>query len=156
MENIKKEFISFEKYFKIYIKTTKVRDITRNYISTPTYDYDDYTIEQFLILYKLNRMEEIGIINETIANDLKGILDMKRHVGAIIEEETKKELYVLSYKSTDLPKLHKMVKTIDNHLKKYHLTPDDISFKDMLDASVKAENTEPIKDDNNIKVKKME
>lgn len=157
MNDIKKEFISFEKFLKIYTKSIKVHSITRNYLTKEDgSEYNDYTIENFLILYKINRMEELGVVSEKIASNLKEILDIKTKVGAMIGEETKKELYIQSYKSPDLPKLHKMAEVINNHLKNYHLTIDDISLVDMIDAGIKEENSITIKKDNNIKIKRID
>ena len=157
MNDIKKEFTSFEKFLKVYTKGIKVRDITRNYISKGIgSEYGNYTIEHFLILYKLSRMEELGVVSEKIANDLKEILDIKTKVGIMIGEEAKKELYIESYKSADLPKLHEMSGIINDHLKNYHLTIDDISLVDMIDAIIKEENNINIKEDNNIKVKRID
>lgn len=156
MNNIQKEFDSFESWLKIYMKGMKVRSVTRNYLSEASgNNYGNYTIEQFIILYKLNRMEELGVINEDIASNLRELLDMKMHVGSIIGEEAKRALYDPTYQTEDLSKLHKMTEKIDNHLKKYHLTMDDISLKDMIDTSIKEENKESIKDNNNIRIKRI-
>ena len=156
MADINQEFASFEKSLKIYMKYIKVRDITRNYLSKVTgEDYNTYTIEQFLILYKLNRMEELGVISEKIASDLREILEVKKEVDTLTGKEAKKELYDPSYKSADLQELHKMSETIYTHLKKYHLTIDDISFEDMIDASIKEKDNKTIKEDN-IRVKRMD
>lgn len=156
MSNIKKEFTLFEKFLKIYIKSIKVRNITRDYLSKGIgSEYNDYTIEHFLLLYKLNRMEELGIVNKKIASDLKEIIDIKTKVGNMIGEETKKELYIESYKSSDLPKLHKMSGIINKHLKNYRLTIDDISLVDMIDANIKEKNDIVVKE-NNVKIKKMD
>ena len=158
MSNIKKEISSFEEYLKIYIKGKKVQNITHKYLSNTNNDknYDDYTIEHFWALYKLNRMEELGVINERISNELKEILDMKRHINVILGEETRKEFYNPLYKSADLPKLHKSLDTINNHLKKYHLTADDISLTDIIDLSIKIENNLPINESKNIRVKRID
>ena len=156
MTNIKKEFTSFEKFLKIYMKAFKVRDISRNYISKVAGDnYNEYTIEQFLLLYKLNRMEELGVISKTIANDLKGLLDVKKEVNTTIGEEARKQLYDPSYNSDYLSELHKRSEMIDTELKKYHLTIDDISFEDIIDTIIKEENNITVKEDS-IKVKRMD
>lgn len=157
MNDIKKEIYLFEKHLKLYTKSIKVHNITRNYFSKGIgSEYDDYTIEHFLLLYKLSRMEEIGVVSEKIARDLKEIIDIKTKVGTMIGEEAKKELYIESYKSSDLPKLHKMAEAINNHLKNYHLTIDDISLVDMIDLSIKEENNINKKEENNIKIKRID
>ncbi len=157
MTDIKKEFTAFEKYLKTYMKGMRVRNITRMYISSADeIDYSNYTIEQFIVLYKLCRMEELGVISREIADNLREILDMKRHIATIIGGEAKRELYEPSYRSVLLPKLHKTIDTIDSHLKEYHLTIDDINLVDMLDASIKDENKPYIKEENNIRVKRMD
>lgn len=155
MTDINKEFASFEQYLKIYMKGIKVRNITRHYFSNMD-DYSNFTIEQFLLLYKLSRMEELGTVNGEIANSLREILDMKMHIGSIIGEEAKKELYDPSYKNDDLQRMRQSLKTINSHLKKYHLTIDDIKFADVFDVYIKSENNEFMQEDNNIRVKRMD
>ena len=157
MADIKKEFSSFEEFLKMYIKGKKVQTITNKYLSsTGNHHYDDYIIEHFWALYKLSRMEELGVLNENIANELKEILDMKRHISIIVQEETRKEFYNPLYKSADLLRIKKTLDTVNNHLKKYHLTADDISLKDIVDISIKLENNLPINQDTNVRIKKID
>jgi len=155
MTDIKKEFDTFEEYLKIHMKVIKVRDITRRFFSDTTdHEYDELTIEQFLVLYKLNRMEELGIIKKDVASYLKELLDMKMHIGTIIGEEAKRKLYDPSYNSNDLEKLHKMSETIDKHLKKYHLTIEDINLNEMLESSIKKEQSKTVQN-NNTRIKRI-
>ena len=49
-----------------------------------------------------------------------------------------------------------MSEIINNHLKNYHLTLDDISLVDIIDDIIKEENNINIKKDNNIKIKRMD
>lgn len=157
MTDIKKEFSTFEEFLKMYIKGRKVQTITNKYLSSPgNHNYDDYMIEHFWALYKLSRMEELGVLNENIANELKEILDMKRHISIIVQEETRKEFYNPLYKSADLLRIKKTLDTVNNHLKKYHLTADDISLKDIVDISIKLENNLPINQDTNVRIKKID
>lgn len=154
MANINKEFDRFERFLKMNTKDRKVRDITRNFLIKPEGEnYNEYTIEHFLMAYKLSRMEEFGIINEKIASDLKEMLDMKSHIRTVILEEKKTELYDPSYKSDIIPKLHRITETINNQLKRYNLTIDDLSIKDMIDNSIKEENKQPI-NESSARVKK--
>lgn len=154
MSNIKKEFATFEKNLKIYMSFIKVRNITRNYLSeTEGNKYNNYTIEQFLLLYKLNRMTEMKVINESVSNKLKELLDIKMQVDNLIGEETRKGLYIESYKSSTLPELHKMEDIINKELKKYHLTIEDINFQEMIDLSIKTENNITKTENNNVRIK---
>ena len=157
MSDIEKEFNSFERFLKIYIKGMKVRNITRNYLSRPSErGYNDYTIEEFLILYKLSKMEEMGVISDKKATDIKEILDIKRQVDARTIEEAKREMYEETYRSRDLPELNKLSATINNYLKKYHLTIDDMNFTEMIETSIKKENNEKVKEDSNIRIKRKD
>ena len=157
MANITKEFSLFEEYIKVHMRAKKIRNINYKYYSQiSTHEYDDCTIEQFLILCKLNRMEELSVINDSVSSKLREILDIKKQVDKMIGEETKKILYIDSYKSNSLPELHKMSEAINNKLKKYHLTMDDISFVDMLDATIKVENNKEYTKDQNVRTKRMD
>lgn len=144
MNNIEKEFDIFEEGLKVYSKVKKVNSITRRFLSEE--EYGNYTIEQFLVLYKLNRMEKLGVVNQNIASTLKEMLDMKRHVATVIGDEAKRAMYDPAYNATDLSKLHDIDNKINNHLKKYHLTIEDISLKDIVDTSIMIENNELTKE----------
>ncbi|MBQ6546681.1 MAG: hypothetical protein IJL74_01630 [Bacilli bacterium] len=157
MSNIKKELTSFEEYIKINMKAIKMRNIKHKYYSEiASHDYDDYTVEEFLTLCKINRMEELGVINESVSSKLKELIDIKMQVDDLIGEEARKVLYYNSSAPNYLKDLHKMSEAINNKLKKYHLTMGDISFVDMLDATIKVENNKEYTKDQNVRTKRID
>ena len=157
MSNIKKELTSFEEYIKINMKAIKMRNIKHKYYSEiASHDYDDYTVEEFLTLCKINRMEELGVINESVSSKLKELIDIKMQVDDLIGEEARKVLYYNSSAPNYLKDLHKMSDTIDSKLKKYHLTTDDINFTDMIDSVIKIENNLVPKGNKNIRMKTID
>lgn len=157
MSNIKKELNSFEEYIKVYMKVIKIKSVNYKYYSKITsHEYDDCTIEQFLILYKLNRMKELGVISDAVSDKLNEILSIKNQIDNLIGKEASKVLYSNSNASNSLEELNKMSETIHNQLKKYHLTTEDLSFADMIDSIIKEENNIIGKEDKNVRVKRID
>lgn len=102
--------------------------------------YDDLNLEQFLVFYKINRLEDLGIINEDVADNLRELQCMLISTYGEMGTELLKELSENEkYKSEILPKLHEKVAIIKSMLSKYNLNFEDIDFAKIISDNISQE-----------------
>ncbi len=109
--------------------------------------YDSWLV---FALYKIDRMQALNVIDESNADVLRKLCNMRVEVDHKIIEETRKEMESFNsskrYDSVTLPKLREDIKKIEKRLKAYHLFPLGLEFEkivdDMIMNDVKNENKE--------------
>lgn len=157
MNGSRKELNSFWEYLKVYMRITKLRDVNYNYYSKiEDHSFDNYSIEQFLIVCKLKRMEELGTVNRDVAKTLHEILDMKIDVDKKIGEESIKALYSHSNVSDRLAELHKKSEELSECLKKHNLSIDEFDFNYVIDLMINGENKSKTEKDITVRTKKID
>ena len=110
--------------------------------------FDEYTIEEFLIMYKIGRLFDLGVVSKKEAVKLKELYDLKLLIDSKIGDEHRKEIdnfniYEPNKTRLSNPRLEELKKKseqIDNLLVKYHLTPEDFELENIFDNLIKSEN----------------
>ena len=118
---------------------------------TNTDQFDDLKLSDFLILYKINRLVDLKIINENIGKYLKNIFYIKLN----LEDKLKSLVNVNDNDNKELIDIvcNKIIE-VENILKKYNLDKMKIDLKMIIDSIVLNEKSEYINDE--IKVKKID
>ncbi len=114
-------------------RTTKIGDIVweqRNSHNVKcTNEYNDYTIEQFLIFFKINYLNNLAIIDDETKDSLERLYKIRIALNRKMGELAYKDLYN-DVKNNDkaIETLYKDLDKIDSILDKYHLLirSDDI------------------------------
>lgn len=97
-------------------------------------EYDDFKLEEFIILYKIDRLIDLNIINEKIGKKLKDIFYLKK-------ELENKLLSLVSIGNFDNNKelindICKKIKKIDEKLNKYKLINNKLDLKKIIDNNI--------------------
>ena len=119
-----------------------------------TNEYNDYTIEEFLVLFKIKYLENIEKIDKDTAESLEKLFLLKLKLEDKIGELTRRELYEHDKVNEDdvnnvFTELHK----IDNVLEKYGLIFHDDDYLRMF--LITAEKDEYIDIPKNEDIKKL-
>ena len=141
---------------KSYFMIKRVGDIT-SFVehSAPvkcTKKFDNYTVEDFLIIYKINRLLELGIISDKKAKLLNDLYNMKLRIREYIADEFYKNLdnFGTIKNNLKIDKLNEQLNEINKILIEYHLTLEDFELKNTFDNLIKSENH-----DNNYSIQEM-
>ncbi len=98
--------------------------------------FDDLTIEQLLLLYKINKLEDKEIITYDVADNLRELYYMLLSTEVLIGKEILKEMNEVEYDSELVTQLHNRCKIILETLKRYNLIPEDIDIDLIIDTSI--------------------
>ncbi len=110
--------------------------------------YEHFTVEEFLQLYKINRMLELGVINEKEHKNLVDLFYAKKDLGERLGEEGLKELRSeddsskSKYVSKTKGVLSSSLVKIDKVFAKYRLCPDDLELETIMDSLILGEEAE--------------
>ena len=144
------EFIS--NYFKAQFNSKSIKDIKwdafREGPIGEVADFDEYdniSVSDFLILYKINRLKELNIITCEKENYLMNLFNYKLiledRLGEILAKEAREggldnseELY-----KKEKNAIYEKWSVIDDELRKYHLD-GNFDFKKIIDGFISMEN----------------
>ena len=129
------------------MSVVKVNDVFYHaYHDVNTSKYGSYTIEEFLQLYKINRMFELGAISKEERENLTILFHAKRKLNRKLGEECLKEMRPediysneRTYTSKIKAKLHREIERIEKEFDKYSLNLDDIELKTIIDTIINGE-----------------
>lgn len=110
-----------------------IYDHMRSHIVDCTDEYNDYTIEEFLVLFKIKYLENIEKIDKDTAESLEKLFLLKLKLEDKLGELTRHELYEKNKVDEEVVnnvfvELHK----IDNVLEKYGLVFEDDDYLRMF------------------------
>ncbi len=125
----------------------KVNDVFYHaYHDVNTSKYGSYTIEEFLQLYKINRMFELGAISKEECDNLTILFHTKRKLERKLGDEVSKEMRPediysdrKAYTSKIKPKLLKEIERIEKEFDKYYLNIDKMELKELIDTIIESE-----------------
>jgi len=139
-------------YLKAEMEVKNIGDI-RYRTPIDIYEYDKYKLEEFLIIYKIKRLAELGIISEKMATLLRELYDSKIEIEKQIGEE---QLFVSNEEENEykifLQKLEEKVQLIDITLNKYNLNPDKFDLINIIDMIIKNQKYDKITDEEIVKL----
>ena len=129
------------------ITISKVSDACyHSYHDVDIKKYQNYTISEFIQLYKINRMFELGAISEEEYNSLQILFNAKRKLDKKLGEELSKELKSediysgrKAYTSKTKSKLHQEIERIKREFDKYSLNIDDINLESIINTIIAGE-----------------
>lgn len=145
MEEIKKrendEILTIiEDYINTKITTTKIGDISYEFSHCiPNSEvYDGYLIEDFLVLYKIDKLVALNIISQKTSVLLKQLFFIKQNINRKIAEIINENIS-LDVELPDVSILVKKIEIIDSIFEKYHLNDIQVDFDSIINSSIKAE-----------------
>ena len=146
-EKLKGKIISLvDRYVKVDFSFTKVSDLIFKYggkISISNkHKYDRYKVEQFLVIYKIAKLAERGVINERTKDVLEDLYKLKIATEHKIGEQM---LANSSKRKSDdflLEGLKKRLELINEELEKYNLNIQNFDFDKLFDAIIETESYE--------------
>lgn len=95
--------------------------------------YDDLTVNQYIIYYKINRMEELGLITKDLRNELIELVNKYLEINVKINKEVYKEMIDEKYKSNVLQELLSICYEIKTKLSQYFLDDEKIDLCQIID-----------------------
>lgn len=124
----------------IRINTEKIGNLRCNsahYALVPNVDkYDNLTISQYIIYYKIYKLEELQIITTNIRNELIALYDKYLEINMIIGSQAYKEMSIDGYKSDNMSDLYSIRCEIKEKLLQYNLDDDCFNLKQMIDEQI--------------------
>ena len=138
-------------------RVTKIGDIVweqRNSHNVEcTNEYNNYTIEQFLVLFKIKYLNNLAIIDDETKDSLEKLYKMRIELNRRMGELAYKDLYGETKSNHEtIESLYKNLDKIDRVLDKYHLLTRDDDLERMFFISLEnndyqdANNSEEIKE----------
>lgn len=139
MDEIILDFIS--EYVKELLNDKKVSEIKWEVLRGRLIDevanisqFDDLTIKELLILYKINRLEDFKIVTSDTANDLRELFYIQRDLNKrmkdlVVREDKQEELYLI---------IREYIK-IENEFDKYHLLDSAFDLKKIVNCFIKTD-----------------
>ena len=82
---------------KSKIEVTRISEVLwdcmHSYSVECTHEYNDYTVEEFLVLYKIKYLKSLGIIDNETTESLEDLFSLKQTLENKLGELTRHELY---------------------------------------------------------------
>ncbi len=143
MEN-NEEIIKFvEDCISIELTEEKIGDLKRLFVHyVPVSNIDQYnhlTIAQYIIYFKIERMEKLKLIPRKVRDELIELYDKYLEIGEQIGEEAYKEMVTKGYKSDNLKELHSVFHRIKLKLSEYCLDDDNFDLQQIIDNQIISE-----------------
>lgn len=109
--------------------------------------YKDYSIMEYIQLYKTSRMFELGVISEYEYESLIELFATRKYlnsklVSELINESASHNIYIPMeerYISKNKATLAKSITQIDELLRKYNLNSSQIDLKSLIDYTIQGE-----------------
>lgn len=142
--NSEKELMEFVSgCTEIELSTREVGDLRwdyGHYASVPDNDtYDKLSIVEFYNYYKINRLEELGLITleekEKLINLYSSYLEINKKIG----EESYKRMIDNTYESNSLEELHRKSFELEKLLMEHYINVDGINICQMMDSEIACE-----------------
>ena len=129
------------------VLTRRISEIYYNSYKSDIVPYKDYTIIEYIQLYKTNRMLELGIIQEKEYNYLIELYATRKYlnnklVSELIRESSSDNIYIHEderYVSKIKSTLTSSIRNIDEVLEKYHLNFTPFNLEELVDNIIKGE-----------------
>lgn len=113
----------------------KVRDVKRDYMITSLLmqdnQYDSLTINQFLVVYKIELLNDQGIIDEEMAKSLEELYYYKLYL-----EDSFEDSFSPLCEMDDFDKKEEHLEQINAYLDGYHLNNDGLDIAHMIQQSI--------------------
>ena len=148
--------------FKCETEVTRISDVIWEHMHSHyvecTNEYNDYTIEQFLVLFKIKYLKDVEIIDECTADSLEKLFSLKIKLENKLGELARNERYEDG--KVDEEALNNVLfrlNKINNVLNKYGLVFENNDYLKMFLASVETINYQDIPKNEDIKelIKKL-
>ena len=157
MENEELILSEINDYLKALIATKEIGNIRYETLIPKTHQYDRYTIEDFLVIYKISRLAKHGIINNKLATLLRELYETKLEIIKQVGEELYRQLFSSDEEENEntilLKELNEKAQLIDITLDKYNLNPNKLELITIIDMLIKNEQYE--KNFNEIEIIKL-
>jgi len=129
------------------VLTRRISEIYYNSYKSDIIPYKDYTIMEYIQLYKANRMLELGVIQEKEYNYLIELFASRKYlnnklVSELIRESSSDNIYIYEgerYVSKTKSTLINSIKDIDEILEKYHLNFTPLDLEELVNSVIKGE-----------------
>ena len=136
------DFINTELYFEFFsTPISRLREeqfVSGKRRTISKFDY--YSIKEFLVLYKIDQLHRLGIINEYVANLLRELFNIQRKLKARIEICVRNHMSEGNMDFRDLVEMSNIDAEIDKIFKKYHLSFDNIDIEEIILNHIQKEN----------------
>lgn len=129
------------------VLTRRISEIYYNSYKSDIAPYKDYTIMEYIQLYKTNRMLELNIISEKEYDYLIELYATRKYlnnklVSELIRESSSDNIYIYEkerYVSKAKSILASNIRDIDEILEKYHLNFTPLNLEELVDNIIKGE-----------------
>lgn len=150
MNDIKEKILSYINIrLKSSLETNKVSEMY--YKSTDCKgidDYSDYSFEELIQLYKIDRLLELGVISEDVHHNLLELININKALIGKYTEQFFKDFekvdlyddYPKDWKSKKTIFLEKKLNEIAAIYDKYNLNITDFELKELIDFIIRNEN----------------
>jgi len=137
-------------------RTKKIGDVIKDHMGFHNVDctneYDNYTVEQFLVLFKIDYLEYLKVIDEETSVSLKNLylyrLELNRKMGDIAYKNMYEESIINKNK---IQTLYEKVLKIDQLLSKYHLLINNDDYEMLFFTSIEKDKYENLSNSKEIK-----
>ena len=154
MEKKEKEFIKWmlsniDISLRSDLNSTKMgKECYRSNTDIDVSEYCNYSYEEVIQLYKINRLSEIGVITDTEYANLIDLFKMKRLLHNKLTLQFAEDSYNLSLLDEDnkeeliSPKARLIIdeiRKIEDRFALYHLNVSDFELKSLIDLAIQSE-----------------
>ena len=141
---------------KCRAQITKIGDVIWDHMRSHnvecTDEYNDFTIEEFLVLFKIDYLSNLDIIDKETAESLKKLFMLKLKLEDKLGELTRHELYEEDKVDKEVVNnVLSQIFKIENLLKKYGLVFEDDDYLRMFLMSAETDNYQGIPSNEEIK-----
>ena len=110
-----------------------------------TNEYNNYTVEQFLVLFKIKYLRYLDVINEETYKSLEKLYLMRIELNRRMGEIAYKDLFDEKKKNQNkIQALYTKVLKIDEILNRYHLLINDNDYEMLFFTSIEKDNYDNI------------
>ena len=120
---------------------TMRKEALHYYPATRVDKFDEYTVVEFFILYKIDKMVALGNIDSKAAELLKKLVDFKKQIEVKVRKYDYEKLMKKdkSPDSEEISLLRAKIEEIDEILKSYNLTIGRFNFDQIITSVILAE-----------------
>ena len=148
MESLPKDTLNkISERLNAMVLTRRIAEMYYNSNNIDIEPYKNYTIIEYIQLYKTNRMLELGVINEKEHNCLMELFAIRKYlnnklVSELIRESSSENIYIYEdkrYVSKNKKILSSSIQKIDEELSKYNLNMTPLELEKLIDYSILGE-----------------
>ena len=107
--------------------------------------YNDYTINEFIVLFQINYLNNIGIIDKETEDFLRKIIFLKKELNKRIECMAYNNMFIeKKHNYQEIQYLRSKIDKIDEILSKYHLLINDDDYERLFITSIEKDDYQNI------------